>query len=603
MPSAKSNLIWFVILIVAFPLNISANPSDRNQYAPLDVHATIPEAKELVVRTYATKKKVWDLFLHCRSLENQASAYPSSQLMAAMGDLFQAIRDSRHLQQMGEPAGYDLEQRLRDIGGGINHLIVSWGNTLEGQKLKVKLDVRLKKSLPRLQKVINQSQQFLARNQLDAFESLMEKEGLNLVIETSPFDPITRNQYKLNFDEVLAAGDAMIAQNRADRYAQAARTEIEKNLEIAMSFQARGEEIRAELEGSLTNTDDPIVTIETAMSELLEAWGRSSAAVIRAHALEVAFNLIDSKNGNAPSQIQQALGNLTTEGIESYVTTIDMIAASQSPIDVRRALGSLLHHISVAQRRLGGRSDRLYEACQLSLEKMASLSPELPGQLAAYRLATDELMHWRSAFANASSAHLRKNTSSAAFLLSIESESLDPENPSGPKRITMVGPPSLNREASQIIVDAATRLIGKSVSGGPALRISSKTPLATIPFDGRVYAAVLLSPLADADLDHLRSDIGVTETLGPLSIHSAEAESAAEMQDFETIVGEIVGVTLESRLVRFATLPDTGYSLVPLGTLPILEDSQYPAYLGICWRLDVRSTIAQSKYFRVSKRQ
>jgi hypothetical protein len=601
MISNKSILVWIAISFLFSFSQVSANPSHKNPGAPLDVHGTISEAKALAMKTYATKDQIWGLLLECRELKQRSANYPGGKLMAAAGVMFQARRDAKHLQLMGEPAGYDLERRLNYVNGGLDHYVVSYGDSPEGQKLKLKLDAQLRKSLPKLQKLIDQAQQMVARGQLEAFESLMEKEGASLAVDTSPFNPIARNEYYLKFMEVLAFGDSKIAEVRSSNYTQTAVESITENLKVAGRFQAHAEGLQTELSKSLPGAEIPTQLIDAAMTNLLTAWGKGSAAIIRAHAIAVAFNLSGSSNTNASTQIQQAADQLTATSVGAYASMIQMIATVTPPEKTPAVYSTLLRHLSIVQRRIGNQPNRLHEGCRASLAKLAQCSPEFPTSLVGYERATDQALLWRARFVEANKLQILKQTPSIQSLLSAESETVNSDDPDGPKIKTMVGPPNLTREASQVMVDAASRLMGKTISGGPALRISPKTPLATIPFDGRAYAAVLLSPLTTSDVDNLRSAIAVSETHGPLSIHAAGAVTAAEMQDLETIGGEIVGVTLESRLVRFATLPESGYALVPLGTLPSLEDTQYPAHDGICWRLDVRSTLAQSKYFRASK--
>ena len=84
----------------------------------------------------------------------------------------------------------------------------------------------------------------------------------------------------------------------------------------------------------------------------------------------------------------------------------------------------------------------------------------------------------------------------------------------------------------------------------------------------------------------------------PLSFAAADAVSSAEMHDYVSVGGAISKVSLEAAVTRFATLPDVAYILVPIGGLPMIDESNAP--LGqTCWRLDVLPTWAQHTHFVV----
>ena len=245
---------------------------------------------------------------------------------------------------------------------------------------------------------------------------------------------------------------------------------------------------------------------------------------------------------------------------------------------------------------MGDQGLRLTDGCQDALANVIGRSPGFASRAASYGRAANEPLRWRKMFARAKTKNLLKDYPEVQSLLSSESPTINTDSPDSPPVSTVVGPRGLQREARQVMVDAAARLIGKKVSSGPALHLSSKSPLAMVPFDGQAYLAVLLSP-NESEVGDLKSAVFVTETEDALAMNAANAVSSAETLDYQTMGGTILGVTLEPRLVRFATLPESGHALVPLGALPHLKDHQFFPHDAICWRIDVRASVLQNDYF------
>ena len=225
--------------------------------------------------------------------------------------------------------------------------MVAYGNTPEGQKLKIKLHAQLTKSKPKLQKQISKAQQLFAKNQLDAFEALMEKEGASLAVDTAPFDPITRNKYYLKYNHVLSIGDNRIAEVRKQTYQNVATERIADYLQATNRFTEKAESIRGELEQAVANSSELPSAIDDAFNKLLDVWGKSTVMVIRSHAVAIAFDLEEPGSDNILVTISKASDSLTDAAIAAYVSMIGVVSETVSTENVDATYAKLLCTTSV----------------------------------------------------------------------------------------------------------------------------------------------------------------------------------------------------------------------------------------------------------------
>ncbi len=603
MRFAPLRCFGFACLALAWTLPISANPSDRKPNAPLAVHATIPEAKALAARLYSTYDRIRVIELEAIEKKNDYSQLPGRKLMQATGELWQAVRDARQLQLMGEPAGYDIESKLNGAMGNVAHYAMTWGQSPEGAKTKLKTKQLLDKSIPKLQKVADRARGLLSQGQVEPFLKLVEAEGVELAAYLSVFAP-TEKPTALQFLTYFSSGEVEIAKFRFQQYLPLAREVVDRHLAVVDQFEADMIVVIDQIKqtGSFTSDDGKSGDATVAMSYLIDRWNAASAALLSAHAVTIAFDArranLDgsgsSAGGVAESGLEPRIGTLTDTAIQSIVLLIDGAAAQATTDNASQLYVDFLPPLSIAQRRMGAKAGLLTNACREPLANLAARNPTLAVSAEAYQRATTQPLRWRELFAADQAKRLAKQYAASSSFLASETES-----PRTPGQKSVIAPNIFSRWANLLVEDAVPRLVGKPVSADKVLRLGSNERLGVVPYASAHYCLVALPLVVDEQVSDLRTAISVTENHPPLSLAAAGAISSTGMQEYEVIGGTIRNVTLESRLVRFADLPAVASVIQPLGEVPDLGSDVVPPMKATCWRLDVQPTWAQHRYFVV----
>lgn len=591
--------ILCVVLFVEFSGGLKqafANPSDRNPNAPLAVHGTIPEAKALAARLYATYDRIRILELDSIKLKSTPNKLSGKKLMQAAGEIWKALRDARHLQEMGEPAGYDIQLKLGGARGNIVHYAVQWGASASGMSTKAKTKQQLEKSVPKLQKLAERAQKLLEGGQPEAFGSLVEREGQQLAAALSLFPPKRKPAAEkyLNF---FSSADDQIAAVRRQRYVPIANAAVAKNIAVSEQFVDGLTNVSSEISqsGAFSTADGETKPASEALRYIVDEWGKASAATIRAHAIKVAFMSSGAEPASAGGEsagLDSQASDLASNAVNAIASVINAIAGWAPRDQVPLLYNQILLDLSLAQRRMGSNAAGLIQACRQSLETLAKKDPQFGASVAAYVHAVSPMLQWRERYAAKSAEALRKQYVSSAALLVMETET-----PSSPGRKSRIAPDSINRRVSFLMDDTTPRLVGERVSGPGVLRLSSNGRLGVVPYANGHYCLIALPINLDEELAELKEAVLVDGEHPALSLDAAGAISAAEMQEFEAVGGVIRNVTLEARLVRFAALPDVASVIQPLGTLPKLGDYRNPPLKAACWRLDVQPMWAQNRYF------
>ncbi|MBB3204283.1 hypothetical protein FHS27_000047 [Rhodopirellula rubra] len=588
-------------LSLCLALPASANPSDRNPTAPLAVHGTIPEAKALAAKLYSTYDRIREIELEAIEQKGDHSRLPGKRLVKAAGELWKAIRDARKLQLMGEPAGYDIESKLRGAAGNVNAYAMYWGQSPDGLKAKAKAKQLLDKAIPKLRKIAERASGMLSDGQVEPFVNLVESEGQRLAAELSLFAPAEKPaaQEFLNF---ISSGEAEVAKSRFAEYAAQSREVLDANLKRVDQFEGDSAAVIEQVRqtGRYSSADGESGNVPAAMRHIVDRWGIASAALMRAHAISIAFDARRVDFGGrgdvagviVESSLEPRMTVLTETAIRSIVLLIDAATAQVSSENVAQLYVDLLPSISVAQRRMGGRSDLLVNACRESLRNLAQRDPVFAINVASYDRVASQPLRWREKFAADQADSMSKQCVASSRLLASENES-----PGASGRKSVIAPQVMDRWANLLVDDAVPRLLGKQVSDSSVRRLSSNGRLGVVPYSDGHYSLIALPLEIGEQVADLRTAISVSDAYAPLSLDAAGAISAAEMQEFESVGGVIRNVTLESLLVRFAALPEAASVIQPLGELPELGNDRVPPMKAACWRLDVQPMWAQNRYF------
>lgn len=580
--------------------NVSANPSDRNPNAPLNVHGAIPNAKALAASLHATYERVRAIEVESTQNKDNASRLPGKKLVQASGDLWKAIRDARELQAMGEPAGYALERNLVGASGTIAHYAMLWGQSRDAQNTKAKAKQQLDKSLPKLQKLAERAKGLLSQGKIEAFATLVEGEGQRLAASLSLFAP-KRKPAAQKYLDYFSSGDAEIARFQSQKYANQAGEVLAENIALVDQFEgtAAGVVDQVRQSGTFASFDGQSGDAAAAMVYLVDQWSGASAALMRAHSIRVAFNsgranFSDSGavGGFAESGLEPRMDALEEVAIQSVVSLIEAASANVSSENAARMYVEFLSPLSVAQRRMGKNAGKLSNSCREPLSNLARRNPAFAVSVVAYDRAASQSLQWRERFAVDHARNLSKQYVPSTVLLSSKSAT-----PSKPTVKSAIARDITVTRTHLIMDDCLPRLLGKQVSDSSVRRLSSNGRLGVVPYSDGHYSLIALPLEVGEQVADLRTAISVSDAYAPLSLDAAGAISAAEMQEFESVGGVIRNVTLESLLVRFAALPEAASVIQPLGELPELGNDRVPPMKAACWRLDVQPMWAQNRYF------
>ncbi len=584
-----------------------ANPSNRTPDAQLGVHATVAEAKALAGKLYVIYDRLHVLELEAIDKKDDPQRLPGRQLAQAAGELWKAIRDARHLQLMGEPAGKDIESKLVGAKGNILHYAIAWGRTPEGLKTKQKLKPQLERSIPKLQKIADRATGMLAAGQVDSYVSLVEGEGRRLAAQLAIFAP-SDHPPGLDYLALFASGDDRVSRIRFEEYSKLGRLSMEANLDQAEVFVSQATMVVEQIEqsGKFTAGTGEHGDAAVAIQYLLDAWAEASAALLRAHALAVCYDpqyysLSSggfSDAGAVPAiDLEPKMIELNESAMRAIVSLIEATSANVASEDVRAVYAGLLQPLSAVVRRMGGGDGRLFRAFEMPLANLASKNPKFAASVAEYSHATTELLRWRQSFASKQAKHL-----SAEFPFSSALMAREVASSNNPEAGITVAPPVFNRWASLLVEDAVPHLVGKRVSDGAVRRLDSSGRLGVVPLSASHYSLIALPINVDEAFGELREALLVSDGFEPLTLDAADAVSAAEMQEFEAVGGVIRSVSLESRLVRFAALPAAAQVIQPPGKFPVLDADAYSPMKAACWRFDIAPIWVMHRCF-IAKRE
>ena len=561
-----------------------ANPNSRTLDRGLSAHATVAEAGSLVSGMYSTfaKIKKSNQSMHARR-QNPAS-FSDDELISNQGQIWLALRQAKRLQLMGEPAGYDLERAFNLRLNSNSHWGWSFRGTPRGSQVKQKLTKELNKRRPQREKKLDQIQRSMQRGQFDSAEKQLEGMGVELHGQMVFYSPKERERYIQRLDRLLAECTSRLQSTRKKSYFDQAQQAIAEQRKAISTLQSEGRRIVQEIgsEGKAT-IDGDAVDAFAAFDHVSDLWGAASAAVIRMGAIRWALTQkAEVQVDPSPVQVQEMATSL-------LASIIDSAASATPPEKVGETYSRFLKQISVVDRRAKG--DPVSQACASGMGRLAAKDPNFAATVSAYERATREPLRWRLMLANKQAKAYRDNTSAAETLLQKEVQF--------ESRKHRVAPNVFTAEASEMIKDASSFLIGKQVVLKNALRLSPTSRTAVVPFRNFQYGNVPVPPSTKEHVDDLKVALLIDDSHGPYSAEAANAISSAELHDYVSIAGQVRMVTLESPVTRFIAMPDIAYTLVPLGTLPPLATDRN-LLEETCWRLDILPNWVQHKYFTVN---
>lgn len=597
-PYARFMAISLASLIGA--ASVWANPTGQQPERPLASHGTIAGASEKVTGLYKLYNEEYATFQQQYERREVPTKLSDRVIAKAAGRLWKARRDAEHLTLMGEPAGSALNSQLSPLFMAFSDLAFAYRSTPRGQQLVQKTITKLKRELPKLTKFLTQADGALQKGNLEIFEKLMEKKGIELHEQIIFLTASEKRPFIEPFNAVMGKGDTLLTRQRKQQYMEQAKQAMEKQIAPVALLSSETARIRREIAsaGTATLVEGTTGGPAEAFAQVCKLWGNASAGLVRARAIVWAFT------GRGEAKIEPSPSELQTTAIAELASVIDAAASSTPPDKVPQVYADLLKQITVMDRRLGAYSKAVSEGCEPAMKKLAAKDPALSMRIESYRRATSEPLKWRMLFASQHAKTLGNSLRQATSMMGAKTEVPSHKRPAyarAPNGKTVVAPLTLNAPAGWLAYEAAVRLVGKPVGERRMLRLTPTSRTAVVPFDSGHYGNVPVSLQSDIEVSDLKSAIVVDDTYGPLSVEAADAVSSAELHDYLMVAGPIREVHLEALVTRFIALPDVAYALAPVGRIMMVEDSVSPLQQA-CWRLDVDPVWAQNKYFTVASK-
>jgi hypothetical protein len=576
--------------------SVEANPSSSAAHQPMAIIGTVDGAKAEADRLYKLFQEHAKRVIVADRRQSDPQSIPGEYLARMHGEAWKAARDADRLAQMGEPAGEDLRIRFEAVQAETNRLCQIYRRSTKGKQQTQNAIEKLRNQKLELQRFLDLASKAVAAGKLEAFEKQIESKGIKLRESLAYLSSVEQKPYWHPFALVLALGDAELRKSRQAEYATIVQAEIDKNIGLAKSFAAEAERIRREIASSGKATLDQGVQGDAAESfaYLVECWGRASAGLNRAIALNWAFT------NRTKIVIEPTPQQLYRDAQPALVSLIDAAASSPQIDDVPRLYSELLKQVATADRRC--RKDaKFMDGFKDSFDQFARQDRNLHATVSAYQMATQQPLRWQRKFVSQQVSELSKGFSTMRKLLYSKREASTAKRslfaPINRQRIiaasnTLVAP------ASVLVQEATPVLVGARITSGRLIRLSPESRTSVVPVQIQGYISSPSPKPRKAQLDDLRSLLMITDSHGPLTLEAANAITSAEYADYESVGGVVAEIHLESLVTRFATMPDIAHVLVPLGNSAKLTTLTFPRK-QVCWRLNINPQWAHNEYLVV----
>lgn len=573
-----------VAIVISFGLlttSVSANPNNEDPEKPLQAHNTIEGAEKQIQAMYAKFAEWEKLVISSTEAANEGRRFPHSQLSKIYPETYRGIWYAEHLQAMGEPAGHDLRVKFTYLRKAMG----TFASKLH--EFQPKEIAELTKETPNRRKTIASAAELASQGNLVQAEREIQRFRLKQLesvfylgsSQSRPFE----NEIAGPHNQLLSR----LSDQRRAEYQKRALEKINSYGTVVERLKSESERIASELKQSPATTlaDGQTGDAADALRYLTMLWGNASAAVTRSVAVAWAFN-----NGSADATAEpfaRVIESVDATGTEAVIGVLNSAVASTPNDQIPVLLPRLLTALSELDRRYSGDlDDRIKAAVTQLTAKNASVAE----QSRRYSAATAEPTRWMQRYALQQVENQRREYPPAAIRLNQELTPASPVEPaiygSVANRSRILTPGSLGGPASWMAGNAA-ELVGTKVTDDAMIRLSPTAKLAIVAQEPRHYSGVPASFPIDRFMTELNDCLLLDASHGPLDLSAADAQSSAQMQEFQHVGGRISKLTLEPFVSRFATMPDEAHVLVPLNRLPSIDSRGEPVN-KVIWRLDLQ---------------
>ncbi len=569
----------------------TANPTTSDFTRPLDAHGTIDGAAARVQSMYAKLAEWEQLTIDELQSMTENRRIGHKQLSRAFAESFRGVWYAKVLQTMGEPAGYDLENRFVLLRKQFRRFLPQLSSF---QRKEI---AKLAKQNPKRLKILEQASKSISDGKYEQAERAIQ--AFHLAQLQSVF--YLSNSQAKPFEENLSALhrqvlDGYLQQQRLV-YREQAMVKIASHTAAIERLESEAKRVVAELAQNpvVQLGDDNRGDAAAAVQYIGQLWGNASASISRAVGIAWVFQAGgpgDVADRFLPSN--QRAENAAREGLAGILKS----AAASTPADaIAEVYPKVLLQLSILDRQVVGRFN---ETLTSELQSLANKNPAFATQTLRYKTATGEPLRWRKRFAAQQARSITVGYPPSLSLLSSKRQpSTESARPliygNSGSRERVLTPSSFGQSANWTVADARS-LLGTKVSADSIVRVSPTANVALSPADGQHYTKVTVGLEIQPQLQDLAEAMLIAKGHAALSIEAAAAQSSAVRQEFDAVGGELQQLSMESMATRLITLSDVIHCLTPLNRLPRVATESNAARQTL-WRLEITPQWVKHPFF------
>ncbi|MDM4015051.1 hypothetical protein [Roseiconus lacunae] len=534
---------WVAIVACSLIGNFNsafANPSINDPNAPLPALGVIEGAEKQIRLMYDAFTKWEQLAANSYAAAKTGNTIPHAELSKTYVRSYQGIWYAQHLQAMGEPAGYDLEQKfvlLRNALGGFAGAL---------SKYQPKHLALLKSKVVPLRSTVEKANELLKSDQLEAAEQLIREFHLK---QLASVFYLTHSQSK-DFENAIAPLHNRILrslnQRRRNEYRDRAQADLPWGASQRQQFQV-------DLQDVLSRFDESDARSAEAITSIGRLWTNAVRAITRSEVITLAF-ATGGSNGlrRIGDDDLSELRNLVISTLNEVIRR----SAQGLPPDSENApavYAQILKELSIIDRRCHVDLEREMAA---SLEEFLDRFPELSVKATTYRAATEQPMKWMHRFAEEQRTHAQRAISPTSQLLDRKATAHDIEilpiyrqRHGGNYILT---PKTLSRPCNWVVAESQT-LLGEAIRDSHLHRHSEQPPAVCTQSDARYVCRIAAPPRFQIAEQQVYRTLLIAHQFPPLSYQAANAITSIERLEYAEFGGSVSGLTLAPIATRFGT--------------------------------------------------
>ncbi len=532
---------FFVAVCLAggFSANGHANPSTQDPEKPLKAHNTIQGAEKQIQAMYAKFVEWEELVIRSTEAANAGRRFPHQQLSRIYPEVQRGIWHAEHLMAMGEPAGNDLKQKFVMLGQAMH---VFAPRLVEFQRKEL---AALQNQTPNRQQTMARAAELAGQGKLAEAERQIQPLLLKQLASVFYLNRSVARPFQHEVNVPYRDIRNRLNRERRKEYQASATAEIQTYVDAVDVLKSESKRVATELAQSPTVTlaDGKSGDAAEAIEYITMLWGNASAAVTRSVTTAWAFSDGDVQTTAQP--FQQIIGQVEATGNAAIVNVLKSAAQSTPADQLATLYPNVLRALSALDRRLLGSLDSSIVA---AAEQLAARHGPLAEHARRYSVATAEPTRWMQRYASQQIQNASRGYPLASNCLNRD---VTPETTVAPAiygpqstRSRVLTPGELSSPASWIVGDAKS-MLGMKMKAESTVWPSPTAKATIVPQDPRHYTSLPASFPIDAYVSELNDCLLLDDSHGPLDFSAADAQSSAELQEFQNVGGRIVRLTLE----------------------------------------------------------